>query len=355
MTAHNDTLAKPYPWWVYLYGFVTPGTTALSIYLGGGWTFLTVGWVFVAVPVIDWALGNRFFAARETHGDPRVHAALCWFTLPLQVAMLGWALWIVGTQPLSALEAVGITLSVGLAGGSFAITNGHELVHRRRAWERGIGVALLATVSNTPFRIEHVYGHHKNVATPIDPATARAGEGLYHFVPRSMVWSVISAWRIEARQMRKKGLAVWNPRNRMLHYAAIELALCVAITVALGWPALLFFLAQSVIAIFSLETVNYLEHYGLVRKPTAPDKYEPFGPQHAWNSAHVATDTGLFNLGRHSDHHLHAERPFPELGNDPTTPQLPGGYATSYLLAMIPPLWRRIMDPKVEAWRARYS
>lgn len=339
-------------WYAYIY--LAPGLAALGVYLGGWWTFLALAYGFGINPVIDTLGRNRFGRAPRVKQPPafRSYEILTYLMLPAIGAMVAYAVWFVGLGGATAVETVGTILSCGIAAGAGGITTAHELVHRPRAWQRGIGVAILYLVNYAHFRIEHVHGHHKHVGTPRDPATARYGESVHAFIPRSIAGQWLSSWKIENERLRRRGHAVWGPRNRMIWYTALPPLIWAALWLAIGPMAVVAFVGQSVIAVVSLETVNYLEHYGLERREIAPGKYEPFGPFHAWNSAHPATDAGLFNLGRHSAHHLEAHFAYPELDNLPDWPQLPNGYAGSYLLALVPPLWRRVMHPRIEAVNA---
>jgi alkane 1-monooxygenase len=230
----------------------------------------------------------------------------------------------------------------------------HELVHRSGKFERALAEVLMMQVSYTHFCIEHVLGHHANVATPRDPATARAGESFYAFLPRTVFGGVASAWCIEAVRMKRGGRPVFSLGNRMLRYAAELILLYGVAALLFGAGGVLFLAAQSIVAFTMLEVVNYLEHYGLQRREVRPGRFEPTRPYHSWNSSHRVTNWFLFNLGRHSDHHAAAGRRFHTLRHFEEAPQLPIGYAAIFVLALVPPLWRRVMDPRLADWRARY-
>jgi len=330
-----------------------PASVALGWWLGGWWTFLTVGYSFLFMPLIDRAVGPRFTEREASAGSWAFDAAL-YAVVPVVLGLIGWALWVVATEPLTTVDAIGFTVSTGVAMGGIGITAAHEFIHRRTAWERGLGLALLAAVTNLQFRIAHVHGHHRDVATPRDPASADVGDNALAFIWTSYWGQHLQSWRIEAERLRRRGAAVWGPRNRMLWYLAVQGAIWGGIAAGLGWWALAFFAAQSYVANAELELVNYLEHYGLRRREVAPGTYEPFDERHAWNCSNLITNWYLFNLAKHSRHHVHAGLPYDELGDRPETPQLPAGYAAMVLLAQVPPLWRRVMDPRVERWRAAH-
>jgi len=319
---------------------------------GGYYTFVApLAMTFVAVPLFDALIGLDTRNPSDTAPD-RWAAVLfrlaTWVAVPSQAVLLGWGLWFVTRPHTSALELVGALLAVGITGGVNGITVAHELVHRSSRLDRVLGNILLALVSYLHWAIEHVAGHHRRVATPEDPATARFGETLAAFMVRSVVRGFQSAWQIEAARNARRGVhGPW--RNRVLHGVAVSCGLTAVIGVVGGPRAAAFFLGQSVVAIAFLETVNYIEHYGLRRRLVGPGVYERVTPLHSWNSAHWLTNALLFNLQRHSDHHVWPARPYHKLRHRPESPQLPTGYAGMALLAMVPPLWRRVMHPRLAA------
>jgi alkane 1-monooxygenase len=197
------------------------------------------------------------------------------------------------------------------------------------------------------FFIEHNKGHHKKVATPQDPSSARYGESLYRFHFRSIVFSFLSAWKIAARDVRKKGKKMFSLHNQMLRFQLIQASLVVAIFLVFGLAAMLLFLLAAFQGILLLETVNYIEHYGLQRKEIAHGKWERTLPAHSWNSNHVIGRVMLFELSRHSDHHYLASRKYQVLRHHDNSPQMPTGYPGMMLLATIPPAWFHVMNQRV--------
>jgi alkane 1-monooxygenase len=256
---------------------------------------------------------------------------------------------------LGPLELVGATLSVGATTGAIGMAVAHELIHRRHGYARAFGAILLASVTYPHFAIEHVKGHHRHVGTPRDPATARLGESLYRFVPRSVVGGLISAWQIERLRLWEREAGTWSRHNVMLRYAALVLATYGAIAIVLGPLALALFAGQSLVAIAALEVINYIEHYGLLRKKSSAYEYERVKPEHSWDSPNRISNWMLMNLPRHSDHHLSAAKRYQSLELLTHAPRLPGGYGAMFLLALVPPLWFRVMDPRVAAARAGAS
>jgi alkane 1-monooxygenase len=249
-------------------------------------------------------------------------------------------------------DVVILALLVGLYYGAVGIAVAHELMHRPSRADRWLGDILLCTVTYPHFSIEHVYGHHIKVATPEDPASARMGESLYAFIPRSVVGGLLGAWAIETRRLRARGQGWLSPQNRMLGYLVLVSAWYVAAYLVAGPYGVAAVAIQSVVAIFSVETINYIQHYGLQRKEIAPGRYERPDIRHSWNWETRFSGLYFLNLGRHSEHHRSANRRFDALRVLDDQPRLPGGLIPMYLAAMVPPLWFSIMNPRVEALRS---
>jgi len=295
-------------------------------------------WIFfIVIPALDWLIGRRASAANRSE-IVRLEESL-WFRVllvayvPMHLALILWGAWIVGGDTLSAGQAVGLTLSIGLVTGSQGITIAHELGHRRSRLERWLARVLLASVSYGHFTVEHNRGHHVRVATPEDPASARYGEAFWRFLPRTLIHSFVHAWQLD--------------RSYVLASSAATLASAGALSWAFGPLALAFFFGQSAMAVLLLEAVNYIEHYGLQRKRLPDGKYERFGEQHAWDANEWLTNCYLIHLQRHADHHLEPGRPYAALQPREQSPKLPTGYAGMLPLALLPPLWFAVMNPRV--------
>ncbi len=319
----------------------------LGFLLGGAWAFLTLGLTPVALCAFDLALGLE----TETPPPPGgvSYRLLPWLYIALQIAVTAWGAFAIGRPGVSLVEAIGLTLSVGVTAGIFGILAAHEMVHSPVPAERALGLTLLASVGYMHFRIAHIHGHHVHAATFKDPATARRGEGAYRFIVRSVAGQLHQAWTFEAARLRRGGRRVFGPANRMLVYFAIELLVgaCIAL---LGLPSLAFWVGQAILAVALLEMFNYIAHYGLARRLRAAGGLERLGPRHSWNSSRRMNNWSLFNMGRHSDHHRRPTQAYQRLEIEPDSPQLPAGYAGAILLALTPPLWRKVMDPRVEIW-----
>lgn len=316
----------------------------LGWWLGGAWTFLLLGALPLTLAGGDWLLGEEAPLAHAK--TPLRHRLLPWLYIPLQLIELVWAGWLVAQPSTGLVTAIGLTLSTGLATGVFGFLAAHELAHSRHPAERALGLGMLAGVLDMQFAISHVQGHHRRAATFEDPASARRGESLYAFWIRSVSGQAAEAWAFERERLARSGRTRLG--NRLLLFAVLELALVAAVSAA-GWRALTFFLAQSFLAILLLESFNYVAHYGLARRRRADGRLEPLRPKHSWNSARRVNNASLFNMGRHADHHRFSARPYNELEMLEGGAQLPCGYAGVILMALVPPLWRKVMDPRVDA------
>jgi alkane 1-monooxygenase len=264
--------------------------------------------------------------------------------------------WLVRTVRLTHLtvhEIVIATVSVGATTGAVGMTFAHELIHRRYGYERTLGSILLASVTYPHFAIEHIKGHHRNVGTPRDPATARLGESVYRFLPRTIFGSLANAWDIERKRLAEQRRGVWSPQNILLRYALVQAVIYGVIATFFGHVGLAVFAGQSAVAILILEIINYIEHYGLQRRkdPRRPSVYEPVGQGDSWDSPSRLSNWLLINLPRHSDHHLSVAKRYQSLELLTHAPHLPAGYGAMFLLALVPPLWFRVMNPRVDAAR----
>ncbi|MBQ0897763.1 alkane 1-monooxygenase [Micromonospora sp. U56] len=320
---------------------------------GGAWAWwLTPVVVFGLIPVVDLLIGDDRRNPPE-EAVPRLSADgyyrwLTYLYLPTQYAalVLCCAVWARGD--LSWLAAAGLVASVGVVNG-IAINTAHELGHKRETAERWLSKVALAPTGYGHFYVEHNRGHHTRVATPEDPASSRLGESFWAFWPRTVGGSLRSAWRLETSRFRLRGRSPWTWRNDILNAWAMTLVLYAALMLAFGPGVLVFLLLQAVVGFSLLEVVNYLEHYGLARQRTAAGRYEKVDPRHSWNSDRTVTNVFLIQLQRHSDHHANPLRRYQTLRSFDTSPQLPAGYATMVVAALVPPLWRRVMDHRVIA------
>jgi alkane 1-monooxygenase len=239
---------------------------------------------------------------------------------------------------------LGLAFGIGFSTGAQGITYAHELGHARGRADRVLAWVLMTSVNYGHFMVEHYRGHHVRAATWDDPASARAGESLWRFLPRTLAGSWRHAWQLEAQRVAQQGKGWWT--SPLAWSTAVNAVIVLALLAFAPWQVLAFWLLQSAMAIWLLETVNYIEHYGLERRKSEGGRPEPFGVSHAWNADHLVTNSLLANLQRHSDHHVHAWKPYPELEALPG-PQLPTGYAGCLLVAAVPPLWFGLMHARL--------
>lgn len=325
------------------------------------------GWSLFFPPLFAWGLFSLLDALlghEAANPDPdRPEAGLFWHRLitliwpALQMALIfGLIGWLPQAVHLSPAEKIGLFFGVGVISGTIGINYSHELMHQSARWERFLADVLLAMVLYSHFRSEHLRVHHPHVGTPADAVTARYNEGFHRFFPRVLRDCRRSAWRAECAMLARRGRSWAHPSNPYWRYWGLQAGF-LALALALGgWQGLALFVWQAAIAVWQLELVNYVEHYGLTRRHLGAGRYEPVMPRHSWNAAHRASNWLLINLQRHSDHHVRPDRRFPLLqSHDPqAAPQLPFSYPLMTLAAMVPPVWRRLMNPRVRAWRAQF-
>lgn len=313
--------------------------------------------LFVLLPLADYALGidraNPTPALAERLEASLWFRALTWVCLPVQLWLLAWSTAHFAATDFQVAGAIGWILSQGVVSGVLAINVAHELIHKGSRFEQWFGGALLATVGYHGFKIEHLRGHHVHVSTPADASSARFGQSLWHFLPRAMARNTRNAWRLEAERLARAGLPGWHWRNELLWWTALWLGFCALAGVAHGPRGLAFLLLQGVFAALSLEIINYIEHYGLERRLLPGGRHERTTHLHSWNSGYWLSNALLFQLQRHSDHHETPRRRYAALLHHDDSPQLPGGYAAMFVLAMVPPLWFALIDPRVRALRER--
>jgi len=307
--------------------------------------------IYVLIPLADWLIGTDASNPPEDAVDGLerdfYYRLIVLAYVPTQYAATIWGTWL-AVHAASPWAYAGLVFSVGAVNG-IGINTAHEFGHKADRWERWLAKLTLAPVAYGHFFVEHNLGHHRNVATPEDPASARIGESFWAFLPRSMIAGAASAWRIEKARLGRGGYGAWTWRNDNLQAWAMTVAFFAAVTLWLGWAALPFLLLQAFYGASLLEVVNYIEHYGLLRAKDAGGRYVRCNPQHSWNSNHLVTNLFLYQLQRHSDHHANPTRRFQALRHFDESPQLPAGYAAMLLPAYFPPLWFAWMDRRVAA------
>lgn len=345
-------------WLIPVLGIPMTYNASLNSQYSNAWPWVVVLVVFGVVPLLDFIIGRDPANPDEAVQVPQMeqqgyYRLLSLATVPALLGMLGWAGWVfVNHEAWNWVGRLGWILSVGTVTGSIGITVAHELIHKDPQLEQNAGGLLLAAVCYGGFKIEHVRGHHVHVSTPQDASSSRYGQSLYAFLPHAYAHNFLNAWKLEAERLKRKNLPALHWRNELISWYAVSALFLLGFSVAFGWLGALFFLGQSFIAFTLLEIVNYVEHYGLHRRKLDNGRYERTNPTHSWNSNFLLTNLFLFHLQRHSDHHAYAKRRYQVLRHFEDSPQLPNGYAGMIVLALFPPLWRAVMDPRVRAYYA---
>ena len=319
--------------------------SSLGLLISPFWSLSPFVWVFILVPIIDIMLPYLNKKDEELN-ENLLHSFSIIIVLPCILFLIIYGLMIVSDTTMNFITIAALGAAVGMSGGSIGITTAHELIHRQSKFMRSLGVILLILCLYGHFRIEHVYGHHRNVATKEDPATARKGENFYFYFIRCVINSVISSWNIEKDILKKKNSNIYSLKNRMLHYFFLELLfLCLAFYFT-GINGLIFIFFHALVSITLLELVNYIQHYGLTRKKEN-GKYERFSDHHSWNSRHISANWSTFNLGLHNEHHKSAGKHYPLLSQEEKILEMPSNYSIMLIMALIPPLWFYVMNPKL--------
>lgn len=359
--------------YLWLMGLIAP--TSLFVVMPLVWTFNNWGWhaaaqvpfwigpilLYILLPALDRKFGpdgqNPPDEVMERLENDRYYRYCTYAYIPFQYASVIFGAYLFTASDLSWLgfdgslgwpAKIGLALSVGMLGG-VGINTAHEMGHKKDSLERWLAKITLAQTLYGHFYIEHNRGHHVRVATPEDPASARFGETFWEFLPRSVIGSLKSAWELEARRLERSGKRQWHWSNDVLNAWAMSVVLYAALIAVFGWALIPYVVISAVFGFTLLETVNYLEHYGLLRQKLASGRYERCAPSHSWNSDHIVTNLFLYHLQRHSDHHANPTRRYQTLRSMEGAPNLPSGYASMIGLTYFPPLWRKVMDHRVLA------
>ncbi len=325
------------------------------------------GWTIALLPLCTWflfSLLDFLLGLNLDNNDPDTSVKdLFWYRtitilwVPLQlITIFGIMAYVTASGHLGWVAQWALFAGLGILSGTIGINYSHELMHQKPKFERWLGDILLGSVLYGHFRSEHLLVHHRYVGTPRDPVTARYGESFYHFFPRVLWQSLKSSFLAEKTMLSRKKLPWHHRSNPFWRYWGLEIGFAILAWVIAGWWGIFLFATQAFWAVFQLELVNYVEHYALTRKYLGDGKYEHVKPRHSWNAAHKASNWLLINLQRHSDHHYKPDRRFPLLQNytEEEAPQLPYGYPVMTMIALSPTLWRRIMNPRVRAWREEF-
>lgn len=329
------------------------------------WTGIDLFWffgpvfVFMVIPAIDLVAGldpnNPPDEVIEALENDRYYRWVTYAFIPLQYIALVWTAWMISQPQYSTADRIGMAISAGMVAG-IAINTAHELGHKKESHERWFARICLAQTFYGHFYIEHNRGHHVRVATPEDPASSRLGENVWFFMPRTVIGSLRSAWELERKRFERLGTSPWTLKNDVLNAWAMSVVLWGGLMLGFeylgsgfGFELFPFLVIQAVVGIWLLESVNFLEHYGMKRAKLENGRYERVNPSHSWNSNNIGTNVLLYHLQRHSDHHANPTRRYQALRDFPEAPVLPTGYAGMIVLTWIPPVWRAVMDKRVVA------
>jgi alkane 1-monooxygenase len=335
----------------YLAAFTLPLSAVVSLYFLEHWSYFTPFYAFVIIPVLELLLPQAKANLDKKELETKKHNALfdwlLYLNVPVVYGLLVYALWFVSSQNISIFEIIGLTFSVGIVLGTNGINVGHELGHRIKTKERYLGKLLLLPSLYMHFYIEHNFGHHMHAATPEDPATAKYKQTVYSFWVTSVVRQYINAWRLQKKLLKQGNSPILSFKNDMFWYLILQFSYLFVIFMVFGQMGLFFALGAALVGFLLLETVNYIEHYGLLRKKLASGRYERVQEVHSWNSNHVVGRIVLYELTRHSDHHYKSSKKYQLLDCHEISPQMPYGYPTSMVISFFPPLWFSIMNPRI--------
>ena len=335
----------------YLMSYSIALTAFIGILIGGPLVYLTVVYTFIFIPILESNTKEYINEYSDDEKKSRNLDPFFDFLLYLNIPIV-YGIFFVSLNTLvytnSISEIIGIILSASIVMATNGINVGHELGHRKSLFSRTCSKLLYLPCQYMHFFIEHNYGHHINVATPNDPATAKYKQNLYSFWISSVTKTYISAWRIQLKLLRVSKLSFISLKNDMIFYTLFQISFLIFIYLNYGLIITIYSVFMSVVSFLFLETINYVEHYGLLRKINSNGRYERVKPHHSWNSNHTIGRITLYELTRHSDHHFKSSKKYQVLESIEDSPQLPYGYPTSILISFFPPLWFRIMNPLVE-------
>ena len=331
--------------------FTIPLMALIGLNFRGGFSFLTPVYAFVIVPVLEVIMPIQTSNLTKEEIENKAHNQffdfLLYLNVPIIYGIISWFLWSLQSAHYETYEMVGLVFSIGIVLGSNGINVAHELGHRTRFWERTLGKILLVPALYSHFYIEHNFGHHMNAATAEDPASAKYNQTLYSFWFTSITRQYVSSWKIQLNLLGRENLSFLSLKNDLFWGSMGQLIYLGVIAFFFGIKAAGIAMIIALIGVVLLETINYIEHYGLSRNKTASGRYERVREIHSWNSNHVLGRVMLYELTRHSDHHYRAHKKYQLLDCHDSSPQMPYGYPTSMVLSLIPPLWFSIMNKRI--------
>ncbi|MEL6916145.1 MAG: alkane 1-monooxygenase [Bacteroidota bacterium] len=335
----------------YLAAMTIPVSAIISIYFKGYWSFFTPFYAFVMIPILEVLLphdtSNYEGAEREERKKSKVFDWMLYLNAPIVFGLLLYTLFDISTNMYTYYELIGLIFSIGIVLGTNGINVAHELGHRQNTNERYLAKLLLLPSLYMHFYIEHNFGHHANAATNEDPATAKYNQSVYSFWFTSVIRQYIGAWKLQLKMLKGEDHSFISLKNDMFWYTVFQLLYLTIVGFIFGKIGLLFALAAGTVGFLLLETVNYIEHYGLIRKKLPSGRYERVREIHSWNSNHVIGRIVLYELTRHSDHHYKSSKKYQILDYHDISPQMPFGYPTSMVMSFFPPLWFSVMNRRI--------
>jgi alkane 1-monooxygenase len=335
----------------YLWAYSIPIIGITGIYLQGIWSYLLVVFIFVFIPLLEYVLpldiSNYLEEEKEKRLKDKLYDWLLYINVLIVYGCLFFTFQIIEKKTLATYEIVGIILSLGIIQGSNGINVAHELGHRKKLYERILGKILLVPSHYTHFFIEHNHGHHLDVATAKDPSTAKYNQNLYSFWWQSVSGTYIKAWKIQNKLNKINKTDFFSLKNDMLWFTVVQVVYLLCIYLFFNYKVTVVAFIAGIVGFLLLETINYIEHYGLKRKKLPSGRYERVTEKHSWNSNHTLGRILLYELTRHSDHHYKSTKEYQILEFHDESPQLPFGYPTSMVLSFIPPLWYSIMNKRI--------
>jgi len=335
----------------YLAAYTIPLATAISINFSGILTYTAVFYAFFIIPMVEMIVGkdDKNLSAKQSEEKKylKIFDIMLYLNIPIVYSLLSWSIYNFSNFEYSYFESVGLCLSTGILLATNAINVGHELGHRKSFYERTLGKALFLPCLYMHFYIEHNFGHHLKVATPEDGATAKYNQSVYSFWITSVSKQYIDAWKKQKELLKRAGKPWFSLKNDMMWYTIIQSLYLLLVLFLFSLKGLIFALTVGVISFLFLETINYIEHYGLRRLKLPSGRYERVSEIHSWNSNHSIGRIVLYELTRHSDHHYKSSKKYQLLDYLEESPELPFGYPSSIILSLFPPIWFKIMNPLV--------
>lgn len=335
----------------YLFAYSIPVIGMIGIYFGGFWTYAALLFAFVMIPLLELVL-----PIDERNYDPktiskRLHNkffdVLLLLNVPIVYGAILFSLYRITQHQLPIYEIIGMTLSLGIILGANGINVAHELGHRNTMFEKVMGKILLIPSHYTHFFIEHNHGHHLHVSTPEDPSTAKFNQTLYSFWFQTVTGTYSKAWQIQKKLNKIENRSLLSIKNDMFWFTIIQVTYLLTIYYFFSFTGLFFAIFSGIVGFLLLETINYIEHYGLKRNQLASGRYERVTEKHSWNSNHVLGRIILYELTRHSDHHFKSQKKYQILEYHDVSPEMPYGYPTSMVLSFFPPLWFAVMNKRI--------